>query len=268
LPDPSLTLGLVPFLAGPSLELVDSGLEVLLSGQALPKGDVEAIPVAAECLQLVSQPGQPKPIRFSVLEFGAEPIPLGADNPQFPFLRGRLVPQLVDLGPQPAVLRAEFVPLRPQSLCLLELFLDSLELLLKLVQPALSPGELILQLGDLLAGGFTLGHLVGQRGADPMELTLPLRFARWVRDGRSRRVCFPAGYWPRWSAGSRIVARSGAELLAAILAVDLVTEVLGADPQVAPMAMGAGDQEMSARALAILRRLDHRSYLGCGDPRV
>ena len=46
MPDPSLTLGLVPFLAGLLLDLVESGLEVLLSGQARPKGGLETIPQA------------------------------------------------------------------------------------------------------------------------------------------------------------------------------------------------------------------------------
>jgi hypothetical protein len=109
-PDPPLVFGLVPFLAGPLLELVDPGPELLLSGHARSEDGVEAIPVAAECLQLVSRPGQPEPIRFRVLELSAEPIPLGADLPYF--LRGRLVPQLLDLGPQPAVLRAECLQLR------------------------------------------------------------------------------------------------------------------------------------------------------------
>jgi hypothetical protein len=48
-----------------------------------------------------------------------------------------------------------------------------------------------------------------------------------------------------------------------MLAVDLATEVDAPDPQVAAMAMGAGDPEMMGRVLAILRWLGHRGYLGC-----
>ncbi len=100
LPDPPLALGLVPFLAGPPLDLVDPGLELLLSGQARPEGVVEAIPVGAEGFQLVSQPGEPQPSRLPLLEFGAEPIPLGADILQL--LRGGFDPPEIDppdLGP-------------------------------------------------------------------------------------------------------------------------------------------------------------------------
>ena len=173
LPDPLLALGLVPFRAGPRLDLVDSGLELLLSGHARPQGGVEAIPVATECLQLVSQPGQPEPILFPVLEFGAEPIPLAADIRQV--LRGRLVPQRLDLGPQPAVLRPESLQLILQSFRLRELALDSLELLLKVVQPGPGLSELISGLGELPESGFTLGRLGGQRKAEPLALTLSLR---------------------------------------------------------------------------------------------
>lgn len=100
LPDPPLDLGLVPFIAGPPLDLVDPGLELLLSGQGIPNGGVEAIPVGAERFQFVGQPGEPQPIRLPLLEFGAEPIPLGADILQL--LRVGFHPPEIDppdLGP-------------------------------------------------------------------------------------------------------------------------------------------------------------------------
>jgi hypothetical protein len=216
LPDLQPALGLVPFLAGPSLDLVDPGLELLLSGHALPNGGVEAIPVGAERFQFVGQPGEPQPICFPLLEFGAEPIPLGPDilqlmrggfdppkidppdlspgglklGPQVPLQVGgvgRLAPQFLGDGTQPIVLRAEPLQLIPQSLFLLGMALEPIELLLKVVQPALSLGELVLRRGELPERGVTPDRLVGQRGADPLELTLPHRLARLVRLGRSRR---------------------------------------------------------------------------------
>jgi len=93
LPDPPLVLGLVPFLAGPPLDLVDPGLELLLAGHAHSKGGVEAIPVGAERFQFISPLGEPQPIRFPLPEFGAELIPLGADPLEFtlPHRPARLV---------------------------------------------------------------------------------------------------------------------------------------------------------------------------------
>ncbi len=233
---------------------MDLGPQLLLLGHPCPDISVEAIALGADGWQLVSQPAQAQPLRVGVSQCGAEPIPLGADLREF--RPGRLLPQLLDLGPQPAVLGAEFLQLSPQSLRLLELALDSLQLLLKVVQPGSGLGELVLRLGELPDGGFTLG---GQGGADPMEFILPARPMRWVRLSRSR----PGGRWTGWGDRARVVARSGAEPLAAMFAVDLATEMGAPDPQVAPVAMRAGDPEMLGRVLAIPRRLDHRSCPGC-----
>jgi hypothetical protein len=292
LPDLSLARGLVPFLASPPVDLVDLCPELLLSGHARPQGGVKAISIGAECFQLVRQPGHPHPIRFSVLEFGVEPIPLcadllqflrgGLDRPKFdapelgrgdlmfslqdPFEVsgvGRLVPQLLDLGTQPTVLRSESLQLIVQSLRLPELALDSLELLLKVMQPALGLGESLLRLGEPAECGFILGCLCSPRGANPLWFTLLHRAVRLVRLGRSRRTGFAGGRWSGWGDCARIMAQSGAKLLAAMLAEDLATEVDAPDPQVAPVAMGAGDPKMLGRSLRILRGLDHRGCLGC-----
>ena len=68
LPDPPLVLGLVSFLAGPLLDLVDPSLELLRASNARPNRDVEAIPVAAERFQFLSPLGEPQPIRFTLPE--------------------------------------------------------------------------------------------------------------------------------------------------------------------------------------------------------
>jgi hypothetical protein len=75
LPDSPLSLGPVKFVGGPLLDVADPRLELLLSGQARPKGGIEAISFTAQRFQLV----EPQPIRRPLLECGADPIPLGAD---------------------------------------------------------------------------------------------------------------------------------------------------------------------------------------------
>jgi hypothetical protein len=264
---------LVPLLGGLPLDLEDPGAESLSFVHARPKGGLEAIPLAADRLPFVGQPGEPKPIRLAIRELGAESVSLGADILQFSCRRfdpreidprelvpgghefgpqvplevngiAQLASQLRGLASQPIVLRPDSSQFIPQSLRLPERALKSVELLLEVPQPAVGLGELVPRLGELPEGVVISGRLGRSLGVTYPGFTPSRRLATSFRVGRGRSAGFLGGRLRGCGDRAGILAGSGAETLAAMLAVDLATEVGLPNPQVAPAAMGACDPEM------------------------